>query len=67
MKGSKMDSEYKMFTWIVGIAVAGILTLALGTSGLNNARIKTYVENGYTRATLPGAADATWVKEDKSN
>lgn len=62
-----MNSEHKFGVWVIGIVSVSILTLALVVNGLNNARIKTYVENGYTQATLQGSESAKWVKEDKSN
>ena len=46
------------------VIVICLTILSLFSMGINHhtKRIKIFVENGYTRATIQGSSETTWVK-----
>jgi uncharacterized protein YsxB (DUF464 family) len=46
----------------VCLAVVGIVFVSLIGIENHTRRIEIYVENGYTRCTIPGYGEATWCK-----
>jgi hypothetical protein len=50
----------------LGLA-ALLVVLILGCWHCSNVRVKTFVDAGYTKTTLPGEALAEWVKTENTN
>lgn len=54
------DNEFYVAVWRVIGAIIVMLSLTIG--GCHSYQTKIYIENGYTKTTLPGWSDAVWVK-----
>lgn len=61
-----MDSEDRKYLWLPGIFCATIVIIILILVISYDARVKMYIENGYTRKRLIGCDYPQWVKEEEN-
>lgn len=61
-KGDKMEGD-KFWVIIWGIIATAITTILCSLMVVNHFNERLYVENGYTRETLPGCQYTQWVKK----
>lgn len=64
---NKMNSEEKIWVWIVGLFVGLIIgTLTIGMYW-NTHNTKRFIDGGYTQTTLPGTGCVHWVLPEKGS
>lgn len=59
-----MNNRMLIFFVIIAVMIVALFSIAETWS---NNRLKLFVENGYTRKSLPGYDYPQWIKEDSND